>query len=69
MQDGTTGLLYETGNIDGLRDRIVAILNGEFTPASPAEIRESVRGWGASSMAAKYNQVYEQLSKPNEVVL
>ena len=69
VQDGTTGLLYETGNIDGLRDRIVAILNGEFTPASPAEIRESVRGWGASSMAAKYNQVYKQLSKPNEEVL
>jgi len=64
VRDGTTGLLYETASIDGLRDRIAAILNGEFTPASPAEIRESVRGWAASEMAAKYNQLYEQLAKP-----
>ena len=55
---------WETSSIDGLRDRIAAILNGEFTPASPAEIRESVRGWAASEMAGKYNQLYEQLAKP-----
>ena len=64
VRDGTTGLLYETGSIDGLRDRIAAILNGQFTAASPAEIRESVRGWAASEMAGKYNQLYEQLAKP-----
>ncbi|MBC8242785.1 MAG: glycosyltransferase family 4 protein [Verrucomicrobia bacterium] len=66
VTDGKTGLLYDTGSIDGLRDRIAAILNGEFTSAPPAEIRESVRGWAASEMAAKYNQVYEQLAKPDE---
>ena len=66
VQDGTTGLLYETGSIDGLRDIIAAILNGEFTPAPPAEIRDSVRGWAASEMAAKYNRVYEQLAKRND---
>ena len=66
VRDGTTGLLYETGSIDGLRDRIAGILNGEFTPAPPAEIRESVRGWAASEMAAKYNQLYEQLAKPDD---
>ena len=65
VQDGTTGLLYETGSIDGLRDIIAAILNGEFTPAPPAEIRDSVRGWAASEMAAKYNSVYGQMAKRN----
>jgi len=65
VQDGTTGLLYETGSIDGLRDIIAAILNGEFTPAPPAEIRDSVRGWAASEMAAKYNHVYRQMAKRN----
>ena len=65
VQDSTTGLLYDTGNIDGLRDQIAAILNGEFTPAPPTKIRESVRGWAASEMAAKYNRVYEQLAKRN----
>ena len=66
VKDGKTGLLYDTGSIDGLRDRIAVILNGEFTSAPPTEIRESVRGWAASEMAAKYNQVYEQLAKPDE---
>ncbi len=66
VRDGTTGLLYDTGSIDGLRDRIATILNGEFTPAPPVAIRESVRGWAASEMAAKYNQLYEQLAKPHE---
>ena len=65
VQGGTTGLLYETGSIDGLRDIIAAILNGEFTPAPPAEIRDSVRGWAASEMAAKYNSVYGQMAKRN----
>ena len=65
VQDGTTGLLYETGSIDGLRDQIAAILNGDFTPAPPGEIRESVRGWAASEMAAKYNHVYRQMAKRN----
>jgi glycosyltransferase involved in cell wall biosynthesis len=65
VQDGTTGLLYETGSIDGLRDQIAAILNGDFTPAPPGEIRESVRGWAASAMAAKYNHVYRQMAKRN----
>ena len=65
VQDGTTGLLYETGSIDGLRDIIAAILNGEFTPAPPAEIRDSVRGWAASEMAAKYTHVYRQMAKRN----
>ncbi len=65
VQDGTTGLLYETGSIDGLRDQIAAILNGDFTPAPPGEIRESVRGWAASAMAAKYNHVYRQMAKCN----
>ena len=65
VQDGATGLLYETGSIDGLRDIIAAILNGEFTPAPPAEIRDSVRGWAASEMAAKYNSVYGQMAKRN----
>ena len=66
VKDGKTGLLYDTGSIDGLRDRIAVILNGEFTSAPPTEIRQSVRGWAASEMAAKYNQVYEQLAKPDE---
>jgi len=65
VQDGTTGLLYETGSIDGLRDQIAAILNGDFTPAPPGEIRESVRGWAASEMAAKYKRVYGQIAKRN----
>jgi len=65
VQDGTTGLLYETGSIDGLRDIIAAILNGEFTPASPEKIRDSVRCWAASEMTAKYNQLYAQLAKHN----
>ena len=65
VQDGTTGLLYETGSIDGLRDQIAAILNGDFTPAPPGEIRESVRGWAASEMAAKYKHVYRQMAKRN----
>ena len=65
VQDGTTGLLYETGSSDGLRDQIAAILNGDFTPAPPGEIRESVRGWAASEMAAKYNRVYRQMAKRN----
>jgi len=65
VQDGTTGLLYDTGSIDGLRDQIAAILNGEFIPASPEKIRDSVRGWAASEMTAKYNQLYAQLAKHN----
>ena len=65
VQEGTTGLLYETGSIDGLRDQIAAILNGDFTPSPPGEIRESVRGWAASEMAAKYNHVYRQMAKRN----
>jgi glycosyltransferase involved in cell wall biosynthesis len=66
VRDGTTGLLYDTGSIDGLRDQIASILNGDFTPAPPAGIRDSVRGWAASEMAAKYNRVYEQLAKRND---
>ena len=65
VQDGTTGLLYDTGSIDGLRNKIAAILNGEFTSASPEKIRDSVRGWAASEMTAKYNQLYAQLAKHN----
>jgi hypothetical protein len=65
VQDGTTGLLYDTGSIDGLRNKIAAILNGEFIPASPEKIRDSVRGWAASEMTAKYNQLYAQLAKHN----
>jgi glycosyltransferase involved in cell wall biosynthesis len=65
VQDGTTGLLYETGSIDGLRDKIAAILNGDFTSAPPDEIRESIRGWAASEMAAKYNRVYGKMAKRN----
>ena len=66
VQDVTTGLLYDTGSIDGLRDQIAAILNGEFTPASPEKIRDSVRGWAASEMTAKYNQLYGRLAKRND---
>ncbi|HJO08963.1 MAG TPA: glycosyltransferase, partial [Verrucomicrobiota bacterium] len=66
VKDRTTGLLYDTGSIEGLCDRIAGILNGEFTLAPPGEIRASVRGWAASEMAAKYNQVYEHLARYNE---
>ena len=66
VRDGTTGLLYDTGSINGLRDQIASILKGNFTPATPAGIRESVRGWAASEMAAKYNRVYEQLAQLND---
>ncbi len=65
VQDGTTGLLYETGSIDGLRDKIAAILNGDFTSVPSDEIRESIRGWAASEMAAKYNRVYGKMAKRN----
>ena len=65
VQDGTTGLLYDTGSIDGLRNKIAAILNGEFTSGSPEKIRDSVRGWAASEMTAKYNHLYAQLAKHN----
>ena len=65
VHDGDTGVLFENGSVEDLKNKIVSILNGEIRLTSAVEIRESVRGWAASAMTEKYNCIYDHMAKLN----
>tara|TARA_Y100001968_G_scaffold212121_1_gene195237 strand:+ start:195 stop:1325 length:1131 start_codon:yes stop_codon:yes gene_type:complete len=65
VQDGKTGVLFESGSAEDLKDKLVSILSGDVQLQPPAEIRESVRGWAASAMTEKYNRIYEHMAQFN----
>ena len=65
VRDGETGVLFESGSEDDLAAKLVSVLNGEITLCTPAEIRESVRGWAASAMTEKYNRIYDHMAQLN----
>jgi glycosyltransferase involved in cell wall biosynthesis len=63
VQRDRTGLLFEPDQPDSLRDCLRRVLRGEFNPASPAEIRASVRHRCASAVADEYGRAYEEMSR------
>ena len=69
VKDGETGVLFENGSAEDLKDKLVAILSGEIALRPPAEIRESVRGWAASAMTEKYNRIYDHMAQLNSAGL
>lgn len=65
VKDEETGVLFENGSAEDLKDKLVAILSGGIALRPSAEIRESVRGWAASAMTEKYNRIYDHMAQLN----
>ena len=65
VKDGETGILFENGSAEDLKNKIISILTGEVKLRQAVEIRESVRGWAASAMTEKYNRIYDHMAQIN----
>ena len=65
VKDGETGILFENGSAEDLKNKIISILTGEVKLRQAVEIRESVRGWAASAMTEKYNRIYDHMVQIN----
>ena len=62
VRDGRTGLLFKPDDVADLAARLQHLLDGTFIPATPAEIRESVRQRSATAVGAQYRQIYGELA-------
>ena len=69
VKDGETGILFENGSAEDLKNKIISILNGKVNIRPAVEIRESVRGWAAGSMTEKYNRIYDHMAQLNSIKL
>ena len=63
VKDGETGILFENGSAEDLKNKIISILTGEVKLRQSVEIRDSVRGWAASAMTEKYNRIYDHMAQ------
>jgi glycosyltransferase involved in cell wall biosynthesis len=62
VREGETGLLFTPDNVDALTGCLRRILDGSFSPAAPAAIRESVRQRSATVVGAEYLRIYRELA-------
>ena len=69
VRDGETGILFENGSAEDLKNKIISILNGKVNIRPAVEIRESVRGWAAGTMTEKYNRIYDHMAQLNSIKL
>lgn len=62
VREGETGLLFTPDNVDALTGCLRKILDGAFSPAAPAAVRESVRRRSATVVGAEYLRLYRELA-------
>jgi glycosyltransferase involved in cell wall biosynthesis len=60
VRDGSTGLLFEPGNVSDLSAKITALIEGSVSLACPVAIRESVVDRSATVVGAAYLRLYQE---------
>jgi phosphatidylinositol alpha 1,6-mannosyltransferase len=63
VSDERTGLLFTPDDPASLAGCLGRLACGEFTPASAAQVRESVRLRSATAVAAQYTEIYRRVSR------
>lgn len=61
VQQGENGLLFKSGDVSDIAEKLSQVLHGYFKPRPPEWIRESVRRFSATEIARAYGVVYEDV--------
>jgi glycosyltransferase involved in cell wall biosynthesis len=61
VKPGHNGLHFNADSVESLAQQLTGIASDSIQPSSAEEIRTSVRGYAASSVAATYHRLYKSL--------